>query len=151
GRIAVVAFAFVATFLVVLTGVAVPNARADEASDAAVLHAEALLAEMDGDPGHALELLRDAARSDPTSRAVAFDRARISSTYLDPTASDLDPFVALVPETDDERALRVYLLADRDDLDGAAALALTSIPGPATATPSSSEPTGPHAPVPGAS
>lgn len=78
---------------------------ADAASDAAVLHARALLAEDDGNAAEALALLRQAAAADPTSEVIAYDRARLAleSDVTDP--KDLEPLTTMTLHFEASRQL----------------------------------------------
>ncbi|MBC7793704.1 MAG: hypothetical protein H7Z43_08345, partial [Clostridia bacterium] len=100
--------ALIITYLTALPGVA----WADAASDAAVLHARALIAEDDGNSAQALALLRDAAAQEPTSEIIAYDRARLAlenSGAADP--NDLTPLTEMTLRFEASRRLKVYALA----------------------------------------
>jgi len=111
------------------TWVFAADAFADAGSEAAVLHAEAIVAEIDGKSTEALELLRSALQADPNSREVAFELARIAMDLPEhKRPTDLEVFLALTPENEQEQLLRAYALADRGDFFAAAAAIETGLP-----------------------
>lgn len=85
-------------------------AAADSASNAAVLHARALLAEDDGDNVTALTLLRQAHHDDASSELIAFDLARLALESKSPDAQDLQPLIDMPLHFEASRRLKVYAL-----------------------------------------
>lgn len=93
-------------------------------TDPWVMHAEALLAEADGNAPHALELLRRAVAAAPEDELLRFELARLALAH--PSAAkptDGDAFLARTPATADAQLLRAYLLLERRDKEGALAAA----------------------------
>ncbi len=83
---------------------------ADAGSNAAVLHARALLSEDDGDKTKALALLRQAQHEDPSSELIAFDLARLALEDAHPAAEDLQPLIDMPLHFEASRRLKVYAL-----------------------------------------
>jgi len=83
---------------------------ADAGSNAAVLHARALLSEDDGDKALALILLRQAHREDPSSELIAFDLARLALEDRHPANEDLQPLLGMQLHFEASRRLKVYAL-----------------------------------------
>ncbi|MEZ0311724.1 MAG: hypothetical protein ACAI38_08110 [Myxococcota bacterium] len=91
--------------------VCVPHSvAADGSSNAAVLHARALLDEDDGDKAAALMRLRQAQREDPASELIAFDLARLALEGEHPATEDLQPLIDLPLRFEASRRLKVYAL-----------------------------------------
>ncbi len=94
-----------------------------------VMHAAALDRELDGAIDAALELLRAAQQLAPAEPIIAFDLARVALENDSPRFdADVAPFLALVPESDDARLLRAYILT-RQGLRQAAREQLASFSG----------------------
>lgn len=99
--------------LIIALLVTLPSlALADAASDAAVLHARALLAEDDGDAEQAIALIRQAAAADPSSEIIAYDRARLAlEAPGQPSNDDLEAITSMELHFEASRRLKVYALA----------------------------------------
>lgn len=83
---------------------------------AALLHADALEAELDGDVEQALRMLRTAHRLAPEDEMVAYDLARLAyETQSVSLIDDTDGFLRLQPTTPDSSLLRAYLWVERGD------------------------------------
>jgi tetratricopeptide (TPR) repeat protein len=105
-----------------VTFVAISLAAATAHADGrpAILQAQALLAEHEGDTAKALELLREANAASPQDVDIAFDRARIALEHSDQAKpEDLDASLAVEPITSEQYVLRAYVLTARDRLDDA--------------------------------
>lgn len=104
-----------------LCGLLLPAvATADQASEAAVLHAEALSLTLDGEENAALKLLRQAAVLDPQSLEIAFERARLSLGLVHPVPADLEAYLLLPAQADAaHRKLRLSILAQLGRIDEA--------------------------------
>lgn len=102
----------------------------DAYEQATMLHAQGLGRELEGNKTEALRLLRQAGALAPTDEVINFDLARLSFELKDPDmANDVKNFLALQPQTHDERVLRAYLLSSGGNLDAALKeLQNTSIP-----------------------
>jgi tetratricopeptide (TPR) repeat protein len=108
--------------------------------DPLLLHADAMLAEVDGRPDDALRLLKRAFERDPTDDLIAYDLLRVAKTYGGPQAQrDLVGYLQIVPNDAKSHARLGTLLlqlgqrgaakkqmrlAFRDDPDSAEALQL---------------------------
>ena len=118
------------TCFLLLVVTAPTAARADSASNAAVLQARASLAETDGDSAGALELLREAHAADPGSELIAYDLARLALEQERPRPEDLAPLLAMDLQFVASRRLKVYaLLATGRDAEAARALSAASFEG----------------------
>ena len=92
-----------------------PVIEADNHEHAILLQAQASASELNGDPVHALELMRQAVQAAPSDINIAFDVARLSYARQDSNLpQDAAPFLRLTPETADQKLLRAYLLAPAD-------------------------------------
>lgn len=96
-------------------------AAAQESDDPIVLHAEGLLAELDGNGAAALAYFRKAQTLSLGDETIAFDLARLSYESKSPMlASDSAAFLSLRSSTPDSHLLRAYLLLAQGERDGAA-------------------------------
>jgi hypothetical protein len=99
---------------VVIMLVVLPTAAfADGKSDAAVLHARALLADDDGDRAKALELIREAHAADANSELITYDLARIALENGHPDDKDLAPLLTAQLHFEASRRLAVYALLEQ--------------------------------------
>ncbi len=86
---------------------------ADDTSEAAVLHAEALGYSIDGNEDRALELLRKAATLDPDAREIAFERASLALGQITPDPQDMEPWLRFSTAlTQAEQELRLSVMAE---------------------------------------
>jgi hypothetical protein len=116
------------TWLVVFMIVALPIAAfADAKSDAAVLHARALLADDDDDRTGALELIREAHLADPDSELITYDLARLALESGHPEDRDNAPLLKAELHFEASRRLAVYaLLRQGRSEDAEAAMAVAN-------------------------
>ena len=100
-----------------VAAVAQEASPSEAADDPVLLHAQALLAEIDGDRSTSLALLKHAQELAPGDPEIAFDRARIAYDARSPNLAEearallaLDLSLAPPSERKDARLLRSYIL-----------------------------------------